>query len=175
MKITALPILRRFVVASALGLFALSPNVQAQLTIDIVGVGAKQIPVAVAGFAGADALAQQVSSVIEADLARSGLIKTVNATGLPRSAELAAVAFNELKVRGADATVIGAVQAGNNGLLSVSFRLVDVTKQAQITGLSFNVATKDLRATAHRISDIIYEQLTGEKGVFSTRLAYVAK
>jgi TolB protein len=94
---------------------------------------------------------------------------------LPKSSELAAIPFPELKTRGADATVIGAVNLEANGMYSVSFRLVDVPKQEQLTGLVFNVATKDLRATAHRIADIVYERLTGEKGVFSTRLAYVAK
>lgn len=146
-----------------------------QLSIDIVGVGAQQIPVAVASFAGPDGNAQQVSAVIEADLARSGLIKTINSNGLPRNAELAAVPFAELKARGADATVIGAVQPTGNGQYSVSFRLVDVPKQTQLTGLVFVVGGSDLRATAHRIADIVYEQLTGEKGVFSTRLAYVSK
>ena len=175
MKIALLRDLRLALAVSTLGLSSLCTSAHAQLTIDIVGVGAQQIPVAVAGFAGNDALAQQVSSVIEADLARSGLIKTVNAAGLPKSGELAAVQFAELKTRGADATVIGAVQPGGGGMLNVSFRLVDVPKQAQMTGLAFNIAAKDLRATAHRISDIVYEQLTGEKGVFSTRLAYVSK
>ena len=175
MKIALLRDLRLALAVSALGLSSLCTSAHAQLTIDIVGVGAQQIPVAVAGFAGNDALAQQVSSVIEADLARSGLIKTVNAAGLPKSGELAAVQFAELNTRGADATVIGAVQPGGGGMLNVSFRLVDVPKQAQMTGLAFNIAAKDLRATAHRISDIVYEQLTGEKGVFSTRLAYVSK
>ena len=155
-------------------LFA-SFQAHAQLTIDIVGVGAQQIPVAVAGFAGVDAQAQQMASVIEADLARSGLIKTISGNGLPKSGELAAVAFPELKARGADATVIGSVSAEANGLFAVSFRLVDVPKQEQLVGLVFNVAAKDLRPTAHRIADIVYERLTGEKGVFSTRLAYVAK
>ena len=175
MKIALLRDRRLALALSTLGLSSLCTSAHAQLTIDIVGVGAQQIPVAVASFAGNDALAQQVSSVIDADLARSGLIKTVNAAGLPKSGELAAVQFAELKTRGADATVIGAVQPGGGGMLNVSFRLVDVPKQAQMTGLAFNIAAKDLRATAHRISDIVYEQLTGEKGVFSTRLAYVSK
>ena len=175
MKKTVLSNLRLALAVSALAFSALSTNAQAQLTIDIVGVGAQQIPVAVTGFAGNETLAQQVSSVIEADLARSGLIKTVNASGLPRSGELSAVQFTELKTRGADAAVIGAVQSGAGGMLNISFRLVDVPKQTQLTGLSFNVAARDSRATAHRIADIIYEQLTGEKGVFSTRLAYVSK
>ena len=175
MKKTVLSNLRLALAVSALAFSALSTNAQAQLTIDIVGVGAQQIPVAVTGFAGNETLAQQVSGVIEADLARSGLIKAVNASGLPRSGELSAVQFTELKTRGADAAVIGAVQSGAGGMLNISFRLVDVPKQTQLTGLSFNVAARDSRATAHRIADIIYEQLTGEKGVFSTRLAYVSK
>ena len=153
----------------------LAASPRAQLTIDIVGVGAQQIPVAVAGFAGADAQAQPLSAVIEADLARSGLIKTVNGNGLPKSGEMSAIGFPELKIRGADAIVVGSVSAESNGLHAVSFRLVDVPKQEQLVGLVFNVAAKDLRATAHRIADIVYERLTGEKGVFSTRLAYVAK
>ena len=166
-------------IVTLLGVLLLAGHVRdarAQLTIDIVGVGAQQIPVAVAGFAGSDAAqAQQMSAVIEADLARSGLIKTVNSNGLPKNGELAAVSFSELKARGADATVIGSLAPAANGLVAVSFRLVDVPKQEQLIGLVFNVASKDLRATAHRIADIVYERLTGEKGVFSTRLAYVAK
>ena len=158
-----------------LGVSLAAASAHAQLTIDIVGVGAQQIPVAVAGFAGGDPQAQQMSAVIEADLARSGLIKTVNNAGLPKSGELTAIPFAELKTRGADATVVGSVAPAANGQFAVSFRLVDVPKQDQLTGRVFNVATKDLRATAHRIADIVYERLTGEKGVFSTRLAYVAK
>lgn len=164
-----------FRIATVVATCLMALGARAQLTIDIIGVGAQQIPVAVAGFAGPDGPALQVSTVIEADLARSGLIKTINATGLPRSGELSAIPFGELKSRGADAVVVGAVQPGANGQFTVSFRLADVPKQAQSTGLVFNVAGKDLRATAHRIADIVYEQLTGEKGVFSTRLAYVAK
>ncbi|MBC7711191.1 MAG: Tol-Pal system protein TolB [Rhizobacter sp.] len=163
-------------IVTLFGALLFAAQVRAQLTIDIVGVGAQQIPVAVAGFAGSDAaLAQQMSAVIEADLARSGLIKTVNSNGLPKNGELAAVPFSELKARGADATVIGSLVPAANGMVAVSFRLVDVPKQEQLTGLVFNVPNKDLRATAHRIADIVYERLTGEKGVFSTRLAYVAK
>ena len=62
----------RFARLLALAALFVASNTHAQLTIDIVGVGAQQIPVAVAGFAGADPNAQQMSSVIEADLGRSG-------------------------------------------------------------------------------------------------------
>ncbi|HNY45414.1 MAG TPA: Tol-Pal system protein TolB, partial [Casimicrobium sp.] len=70
--------LNRSLAVLALPLLFLPLIAQAQLTIDIVGVGAQQIPVAVATFAGQDPNAQQMSAVIEADLARSGRIKTVS-------------------------------------------------------------------------------------------------
>lgn len=162
-------------IASAGAALAWLPGAQAQLTIDIVGVGAQQIPVAVAGFAGPDTSALAVSQVIEADLARSGLLKTINGASLPRTGELSSIPFADLKTRGADAAVFGAVQPAANGQFNVSFRLVDVPKATQLTGFVFTVNARDLRATAHRIADLVYEQLTGEKGVFSTRLAYVAK
>lgn len=168
--------LRLAQVVALLAVSAISVGVaRAQLTIDIVGVGAQQIPVAVSGFLGADAQTQLVTSVIEADLARSGLIKIVGSSGLPKYAEASADAYAQWSSRKADAAVIGAVQPGANGVLTVSFRLLDVPKATQLTGFLYNVQAKDLRATAHRISDVIYEKLTGEKGVFSTRLAYVAK
>ncbi len=165
----------RYIKIFALALMCTVPGVRAQLTIDIVGVGAQQIPVAVSGFVGADTQTQLITSVIEADLARSGLIKIVSTSGLPKYTEANADAYAQWGARQADAAVIGAVQAGANGQLSVSFRLLDVPKGAQMTGFVYNVTARDLRATAHRISDVIYEKLTGEKGVFSTRLAYVAK
>ncbi|HPG60564.1 MAG TPA: Tol-Pal system beta propeller repeat protein TolB [Casimicrobium sp.] len=167
--------LNRSLAVLALPLLFLPLIAQAQLTIDIIGVGAQQIPVAVATFAGQDPNAQQMSAVIEADLARSGRIKTVNGASLPRSGEFAAIPFGDLKARSADAVVIGTVQPAANGQFNVSFRLADVPKQSQLTGLVFTVGPRELRATAHRIADIVYEQLTGEKGVFSTRLAYVSK
>jgi TolB protein len=148
---------------------------RAQLTIDIIGVGAQQIPVVVSGFTGADTQAQLVSSVIEADLARSGVIKTISAPGSPKLADATPESYAQWTQLSADAAVVGAVQAGANGGFTVSFRLLDVPKRTQMTGLVYNVQARDLRATAHRIADVIYEKLTGDKGVFSTRLAYVAK
>jgi len=53
--------------------------------------------------------------------------------------------------------------------------LLDVVKQAALTGLEFNITPAQLRTTAHRIADIIYQQLTGEAGVFATRITYITK
>ena len=59
--------------------------------------------------------------------------------------------------------------------MEVRFRLFDVQKSGQLASFSYVVAPAQLRATAHRIADVIYERLTGDKGVFSTKITYVVK
>ena len=62
-----------------------------------------------------------------------------------------------------------------DGRWDVRFRLWDVVRGQDLGGQSYAVAVADLRLAAHRIADFIYEKLTGDKGVFSTRIAYVTK
>jgi len=71
--------------------------------------------------------------------------------------------------------VIGKIEPQSEGRVEVRFRLFDVGKQSQLASYSYVVAPAQLRATAHRIADVIYERLTGEKGVFSTKITYVVK
>jgi TolB protein len=165
---------RLFILAN-LALFALAASVRAQLTIDIVGVGAQQIPVVTSDFVGDATHAQLLVSVIQADLARSGVIKNVDNAGLPRTSEATAEGYAQYAARSADAAVVGSVTPAANGLFQVTFRLLDVPKRTQLAGLVYNVPARDMRATAHRIADVVYEKLTGEKGIFSTRIAYVSK
>jgi TolB protein len=77
--------------------------------------------------------------------------------------------------RGAEALAIGVVSPLPNGYWDVRFRLLDVVKQTQLTGFAYQVTQQQLRGTAHKIADSIYAQLTGDVGVFSTRITYVAK
>ena len=146
----------------------------AALTIEIIGGGAQQIPVAIVPFAQEAGLPQPVTSVVGADLARSGHFRLVDPAGLSPS-EPNQVNFADWRGRGADALVIGSVNRAPDGRFEVRFRLLDVAKQSQLAGFSYTVSGPQLRATAHRIADVIYEKLTGDVGVFSTRIAYVAK
>jgi len=151
-------------------------SAQAQLSIEITGAGANQIPVAVSRFAGEDALAQSISDVIEGDLQRSGRFKMLYAGNVsPLPSEINQVSFADWKNRNADALVIGAVSRLPDGRFEVRFRLLDVPKQAQLGGVAFAMTAAQVRTTGHRIADFIYEKLTGERGVFSTRIAYVIK
>ena len=148
----------------------------AQLSIEITGGGANQIPIAVMQFPGESLLPAGITEIVEADLLRSGRFRTQYAGGVePIPTEPSQVNFGEWKNRNADALVIGAVQRLADGRFEVRFRLLDVPKQTQLAGVAFTLAAAQVRATAHRIADVIYEKLTGERGVFSTRIAYVVK
>jgi TolB protein len=170
--------MKRFLAATLLGLAAL--QAQAQLSIEITGAGAQRIPVAIAPFVGEGALAAganaAITSIVRADLERSGLFRGVEVPALvPAPTEASAVNYAEWKSRLADALVLGSVAGRPDGRYEVRFRLHDVVKQSAIGGVAYTMTREQLRATAHRISDYVYEKLTGEKGVFSTRIAYVVK
>src|SRR5882762_6588022 len=149
---------------------------QAQLTIEIIGGGANQIPIAVLPFAGESALPQSITEIVEQDLSRSGRFRAIFVGGVsPPPTEIAQVSFPDWKSRLADALVIGQAQRLPDGRFEVRFRLLDVLKQSQIGGIAFTLTAAQTRLTAHKIADFIYEKLTGERGVFSTRIAYIVK
>src|SRR5260370_16168231 len=149
---------------------------QAQLTIEIIGGGANQIPVAVLPFAGESALPQSITEIVEQDLSRSGRFRAIFVGGVnPPPTEIAQVNFPDWKSRLADALLIGEAKRLNDGRFEVRFRLLDVLKQSQIGGIAFTLTAAQVRLTAHKIADFVYEKLTGERGVFSTRIAYIVK
>ena len=158
------------------GVLLVTLGARAQLTIEIPTSPGRQIPIAVSSMAGESSQPQSVSEVVGSDLARSGLFKLVSASGVsPLPSEPSEVNFGDWSARGADALVIGKIQPQSDGRVEVRFRLFDVQKTSQLASYSYVVAPQQLRATAHRIADVIYERLTGDKGVFSTKITYVVK
>jgi len=154
----------------------LAGTARAQLTIEITGGGANQIPIAILPFVGETMLPQSVTEIVEHDLSRSGRFRTLFVGGVsPLPAEPSQVNFADWKSRLADALVIGQTQRLPDGRFEVRFRLLDVPKQTQIGGIVFTLTAAQVRLTAHKIADFIYEKLIGERGVFSTRIAYVVK
>jgi len=150
------------------------PPAQAQLSIEITGAGAQRLPVAVADFGGERVVSQALTSVVRSDLERSGLFQMVDTTGKVMD-ENTPPNYAEWKSRGADALAAGSLSALPDGRYETRFRLHDTQKQAAIAGQALAHTSAQIRATAHRIADNIYEKLTGERGIFSTRIAYVVK
>ncbi len=158
-----------------LGLLAFAAAAaHAQLTVEITGAGANRMPIAVADFAGEHIVSQALTSVVRADLERSGLFQLVDTAGQAPT-DTDAVNYDAWKARGADALAVGNVATAADGRYETRFRLYDIQKQAALGGQGFIHTSNQLRATAHRIADFIYEKLTGEPGIFSTRIAYVVK
>jgi TolB protein len=145
----------------------------AQLRVEISGVGANQIPIAIAAFADESISPQQVSAIIKADLARSGYFKIID-TGNAMS-ETTPVNFAEWKSRGANALVVGSVQRLADGRFDVRYKLLDTIKSGQLSALALAVQPQFARVAAHKIADDIYEKLIGVRGAFATRIAYVTK
>jgi TolB protein len=146
---------------------------QAQLRIETSGVGARQIPIAIAAFADEGVASQPITGIIKADLERSGYFKIID-TGNAMS-ETTPVNYGEWKGRGADALVVGSVQRLADGRYDVRYRLLDTVKSAPLSGFSNAAGPDRLRVVAHKIADDIYEKLIGVRGAFATRVAYVTK
>lgn len=151
-----------------------STSLQAALDIEIFGGGATQIPIAIVPFEEEARLQQSVTSVVAADLQRSGLFKLVDARSQALY-EPGQIDYTDWAVRGANALVIGQTLILPNGQVEIRFHLMDVAKKVQLTSLVTTVPMTQLRAAAHHIADVIYEALTGDVGVFRTRIAYVLK
>jgi TolB protein len=153
----------------------------AQLRIDVTRGHLEPVPVAITALIGADAesqrLGQEISQVIEANLNRSGLFRSVNRnafieqitdpTRVPR--------FADWRQINAQSLVTGSVRAVGGDKVQVSFRLWDNTVEQQIEGKEFTTFTSNWRRVAHLVSDAIYKRLTGEDGYFDTRIVYVSE
>ena len=151
---------------------------EAQLTITITEGRERAVPIAVVpfGWQGAGAPAFDISGVVGADLASSGRFAPLaNADLVSRPTQASQINFQQWRVLDADYLVIGTLSEVSADRFAAQFQLFDVAQGQQLTGFRLEAGRGDLRATAHRISDMIFEELTGIPGVFSTQIAYVSE
>ncbi|WP_066707559.1 Tol-Pal system beta propeller repeat protein TolB [Curvibacter delicatus] len=146
----------------------------AQFRVEVSGIGLTQLPIAIAPFRGDDTSPQKVGAIVQADLERSGQFRLIDAAGSGLD-ENARPDMSPWRQKGADSLAAGSVTRLADGRYDVRFRLWDAVRGQDLGGQSYAVTVGDLRLAAHRIADFIYEKLTGDKGAFSTRIAYVTK
>ena len=163
---------------AALTLTFWSLSARSILTIEITQSLDLGMPIAIVPFGWEGGLKppQDVSSVVEGDLARSGHFRNLpkqNFVSAPHASK--DVIFKDWRLVKAEALVIGNVRQLGPDKYQVEFRLYDVFKEKQIAGYQFTIGADRLRMVAHQISDLIFEKLTGEPGVFNTRIAYVTR
>ncbi|MBK5932037.1 Tol-Pal system beta propeller repeat protein TolB [Halochromatium salexigens] len=149
---------------------------QAKLTIEVTGGVEGAQPIAVVPFGERESARPGVdlANVISADLSRSGRFRS-----LPRREMLNMphrqdeIDFREWQLLDINNLVIGEISPAEGGGYSLRWSLFDVFSGDEIASHSLRASERGLRHAAHRIADQIYETLTGERGVFATRLAYV--
>jgi TolB protein len=146
----------------------------AQFRVEVSGIGLTQLPIAVAAFKGDDQAPQKIAAIVQADLERSGQFRAVDAAGAVLD-DASLPDLSPWRQKTADSLVTGSVTRLADGRYDVRFRLWDVVRGQDLGRQSYVVPQGDLRLSAHRIADFIYEKLTGDKGIFSTRIAYVTK
>ncbi len=116
----------------------------------------------------------RIATIVRDDLHISGRFNTLPSSQFPGQPDsFSSINLQNWRQLKADYMVVGHVSPAGNGY-SVVFQLVDVFQGNQLIGQSFTVQPNQLRPLAHHISDLIYQRLTGERGIFSTRIAYIS-
>ncbi len=115
-----------------------------------------------------------LTAIIANDLARSGRFAPMSEVDMPQKpTQMQQVNFKDWRLLGMENLVLGNIIQNDAGDFDIEFRLIDIYKGTQLTGFRIPSSHAQLRRTAHQISDIIYEKLTGIRGAFNTRIAYV--
>ena len=170
----------RTVVACVLaGLFAYSAA-NAQLRIEITRGIDRPVPMAIVPFAwegppGSEA-PFDLTALISTDLRQSGRFDPLEERDMvSRPTQPADVDFQDWKILEVDVLVIGQMLETGLDEYTVIFQLLDVLRGEPILGYRLTSTGDELRVTGHRIADMIFEALTGIRGVFGTQIAYVSQ
>ncbi len=166
---------KQWLVAVGILVSALSWQTQAELIIEITGGSEAALPIAVVPF-GSEGFAapEDISEVIRNDLASSGRFAPLAKQDLiSQPHDKAEVNFADWRLLRSEGLLVGKVNSLDGETYEVQFQLFDVYKAQQLVGKRYQVPASGLRRLAHQISDQVYQALTGDIGVFSTRLAFV--
>ncbi|WP_159586167.1 Tol-Pal system beta propeller repeat protein TolB [Chelativorans xinjiangense] len=166
------------VVALVAGIAALAVvPARALVEIDINKGVVEPVPIAITDFLSGDAMGVEIAGVISADLRRSGLFAPIEKNAFIEKISNPDVTprFEDWRVINAQAVVTGRVTQEPDGRLRVEFRVWDTFAGRQLSGEQLFANQDNWRRVAHIIADTIYEQFTGEKGYFDSRIVYVSE
>jgi TolB protein len=142
------------------------------------------LPLAVVPFGGNAQSTEllDIAAIVNSDLQNSGRFRLIDqAKMLEKPQSIDQVHAKLWQGLAVDNIAIGSVKASNDGKYQVNVQLLDVYGKKNITNAKptillekqFIVPSQGMRKLAHHISDLIYEKLTGQRGIFSTHIAYV--
>ena len=167
--------IKKFILSLTLLLFYQTSH--AVLDIQITEGMEEALPIALVPFGWSQAASLpplRPTEIIANDLRRSGRFNPMDFKDLPQQPHTPEqVNFQDWRLLGMENIVIGNLYLTTAGEYEIEFRLFDVYRETQIAGYRLNSSEAQLRRNSHKISDLIYEKLTGVRGAFSTRIAYI--
>ena len=160
-----------------MAMFFMPVQAFAVLKVEITGGSDGALPIAIVPFGTEGMKApEDITSIIRNDLESSGRFAPLDNQDLvSRPSEQSQVNFADWRLLRSEGLVIGKISSQDGENYQVQFQLFDVYRGQQLAGKRYQVPASGLRALGHQIADVIYETLTGEKGIFSTRLAFVTQ
>jgi TolB protein len=160
---------------AALPAAAALPRVaRAEIEVNVNRADVQPVPIAIPAFT--DVQGGDIAGVISADLQRSGLFRPLDRASFTEHDLNIAIQPNFASWKQINAQALVNGQASMvGGQLQVGFRLWDVFAEKQLLGQQFTANAENWRRIAHKVSDAVYQQLTGEKGYFDTRVVFVAE
>lgn len=161
-----------------LGLIFSKLAVAAELNIEITQGVDNPIPIAVVPFSweGTSPLTEDVGAVVSADLQQVGEFRALppgNMLSMPD--EAAEVFFRDWRILAQDYLLIGKItHSPGSQLVQVQYEFFDVAREQKLIGEVLTGSVSQLRDIAHEISNVVYQQVTGTRGAFSTEILYVS-
>lgn len=158
-----------------LGGLLVAPTATAALIIEISEGYENALPIAVIPLQVQGEISQDIGAIVEHNLRRSGRFKPLTAAQMPQQpANFEQIDFADWRMINIDHLIFGSVKEVSKGRYDISLHLVDVLRKTQVVASAWQqVSANQLRKIAHQFSDKVYEEMTGIKGAFDTKLAYV--
>ena len=169
-------VLRKFLVLFIPIIFCVN-IAQSELTIRITQGTSKQTPIAIVPFeldVDSNEKFLDIPNIVTKNLERSGRFKAIPREDMLQKPSTGAdVDFDDWSILGIEVLIVGRITQIGNDQYSIQFQLFDIFRGEQILGYRMSANQSSFKYVAHRIADMIFEKITGIKGVFSTQVAYV--
>ncbi len=134
------------------------------------------LPIAIVAFAGDVYTAPEaIENIVRSDLRRSGFFDVLEKQRFPQIiTDPTQLNYKTWRDTGVESLLLGKVTKAGADQYRVEFQLYDLIRQKRIIGNVIPASSKDVRKVGHKISDVVFEKLTGIRGAFSTRIAYIS-
>ncbi len=155
----------------------LSFSAHGELSIQITQGVDNPIPIAVVPFSwqGNGVLSEDVSQIVMNDLQQVGEflpLSRSNMLSLPSNEQ--EVFYRDWRILAQDYLLVGQIdRAPGSQLVQVQYEFFDINREIKLAGEVLTGSVTQLRDIAHEISNVVFEQVTGTRGAFTTQILYV--